>query len=165
MIYSNLLVRRQDRLLDETSAVALLANGEFGILSMICGGNEAYGIPINYVWNKQNTLYLHCAPEGKKLKCIDQNNTVSFCIVGRTNVISNKFTTEYESVILQGKASRNLNEDERRSALFLFLDKYSPEDKNVGTKYVENSFHRTEIIKLEIESWSGKCKSIPPMPQ
>ena len=30
--------------------------------------------------------------------------------------------------------------------------------KTIGRQYVEKSFHRTEIIRLDILSWSGKCK-------
>ena len=43
-------------------------------------------------------------------------------------------------------------------ALELLLDKYSPEDKKNGLKYMEKSFHRTHVLKLIIESVSGKCK-------
>ena len=45
-------------------------------------------------------------------------------------------------------------------ALELLLDKLSPEDKVVGMKYAEKSFHRTEIIRLDIDNWSGKCKRV-----
>ena len=47
-------------------------------------------------------------------------------------------------------------------ALELILDKYCPEDKVVGLKYAEKSFHRTEIIRIDIESASGKQKIIRP---
>jgi hypothetical protein len=45
-------------------------------------------------------------------------------------------------------------------ALELIIDKYSPGDKEVGLKYAQKSFDRTEIIRLDIEKWSGKCKKI-----
>ncbi len=124
-----------------------------------------YGIPINYVWDGTESIYLHCAPEGRKLQCIDKNNSVSFCVVGKTSVISEKFTTEYESIILQCQAHRNLDEDERLNALSLILDKYSPQDKIIGMKYAQKSFHRTEIIRLNIKRWSGKCKNIKHTPK
>ena len=62
MEYTNQDVRRQDRLLDEARAFEILKEGEFGILSMRTEeGDGAYGIPINYVWDRGNSIYIHCA--------------------------------------------------------------------------------------------------------
>lgn len=160
MKYITQHIRRQDRLLEEDNAVRLLRNGELGILSLLAEGNVPYGIPINFVWDGKSSIYIHCAPEGKKLQCLEICPQVSFCVVGKTKVISNKFTTGYESIVLQGKAYTGLSSEEKMQALTLLLDKYSPEDKVIGLKYVEKSFHRTEIIRIDIEEWSGKCKRV-----
>lgn len=85
MIYDNSGVRRQDRLLTEAEARGLLAAGEYGVLSM-CDGGEAYGIPVSYVWDGAESLYIHCAPEGRKLRCLEAAPQVSFCVTGRTHV-------------------------------------------------------------------------------
>ncbi|HOO84187.1 MAG TPA: pyridoxamine 5'-phosphate oxidase family protein [Prolixibacteraceae bacterium] len=160
MDYSNSEVRRQDRLLDQIAATQLLSQGEYGVLSMYCNEHGVYGVPLNYAWDGNSAIYVHCAQQGQKLKCIDNNNAVSFCVVGKTNVISEKFTTEYESIVLNCRATRTLNESERMNALVLIVEKYSPGDKEVGIKYAQKSFDRTEIIRLDIEKWSGKCKKI-----
>ncbi len=161
MEYTNEAVRRQDRLLDNERAYALLKEGEYGVLSMTDeAGKAAYGIPINYVWNGKDAIYLHCAPQGRKLRCIAAHPEVSFCIVGATHVVSNKFTTGYESIVLDCQARIGVEVEERKHALQLLLQKYSPNDTTVGLKYAEKSFHRTEIIKLEIRRFSGKCKRV-----
>ena len=67
MPYDNSAVRRQDRLLDEARARELLAGGRFGVLSLV-DGDGAYGIPVNYVWDGDDSLYVHCAPDGRKLR-------------------------------------------------------------------------------------------------
>ena len=77
MPYDNSAVRRQDRLLDEARARDLLAGGRFGVLSLV-DGDGAYGIPVNYVWDGDDSLYVHCAPDGRKLRCIDRRDRVSF---------------------------------------------------------------------------------------
>ena len=161
MNYTNERIRRQDRLLEEEKAIDLLKNGEYGVLSMQDEGNGAYGIPVNYVWNKENSIYIHCAPEGRKLHCIKRCDTVSFCVVGKTRIISNQFTTEYESIVLKCRACMGLNEEERMHALHLLIEKYSPEYKVIGARYALKSFHRTEVIRLDIEEVSGKCKHVP----
>lgn len=161
---TNTEVRRQDRLLDPDEAIQLLRSGEFGFLSMVeMNDNEyaGYGIPISYVWDGKESIYFHCAPEGHKMNCIEQNPNVSFCVVGRTNVIPDKFTTAYESIVIRGTVYTGLEPNERMQALRLLIDKYSPEHKDIGIKYSEKSFHRTAIIRLDISSISGKSKRIP----
>lgn len=111
MEYTNQDVRRQDRLLDEARAFEILKEGEFGILSMRTeNGDGAYGIPLNYVWDRGNSIYIHCAPVGRKLRCIDACPNVSFCVTGRSKVIPDKFTTGYESIVLQCTAHHSLHE-------------------------------------------------------
>ncbi len=160
MKYCNQKIRRQDRLLDNKLAIDLLKIGEYGVLSMKTENDGGYGIPINYVWNKNKSIYLHCAPEGFKLDIIAFCNEVSFCVVGKTKVASAKFTTAYESIILNCIAVRDLSANEKMKALELLIDKYSPDDKTIGMKYAEKSFSRTEIIRLDIVEWSGKTKRV-----
>lgn len=160
MNYNNQPIRRQDRLLSETEATALLKNGEYGFLSLVSENNSGYGIPLSYAF-EEDKIYFHCAPEGEKLRALAQNNRVSFCVVGTTKVISNKFTTAYQSVLAKGTLHTGLSDEEKMHALELILDKYSPNDKVIGLKYAEKSFHRTEIMRLDIQSVSGKCKPMP----
>ncbi len=160
MKYTNETVRRQDRLLDEKSAVEILRNGEYGFLAMQSENGGGYGLPISYVWNERNSIYLHCSPTGRKLRCIELCNKVTFSVVGKTKVIPEKFTTAYESIILECNASINLPKEEKMIALELLIDKYSPNDKEIGLVYAEKSYDRTEIIRLDVLNWSGKCKRI-----
>ncbi len=161
MNYIESEIRRQDRLLEYSNAIELLRNCEYGVLSMQAGDDGAYGIPVNYVWDDELSIYIHCAPEGRKLRCITSCDRVSFCVVGSTRVIPDKFTTEYESVVLACTAHTHLPEEERRRALSLLIGKYSPEYTETGLQYAEKSFHRTEVIRLDIVSASGKCKRVP----
>lgn len=159
MKYINETVRRQDRLLDEAKAISLLRNGEYGVLSMVTD-NGGYGIPVNFVWDKKNSIYIHCAPEGRKLKAIRENPNVSLCIIGKVHLLPNKFTTEYESAIFFGKAHVNLSNEEKMKALHLLIDKLSSDFKDIGAKYAEKSFHRVEIIRVDFEEFSGKQKKV-----
>lgn len=155
--YDNTHVRRQDRLLTKEEAVQLLATGEYGFLAMATIDQSSYGIPISYAW-EPGRIYFHCAPEGKKLRILEVNNRVSFCVVGRTKVIPNQFTTAYESVLVKGTVTLLLSDEEKMYGLELLLDKYSPGDKTVGLKYAEKSFPRTHVFRLDIETISGKTK-------
>ena len=86
--YDNATVRRRDRLLDPERAEELLRGGEYGFLAMVSDREEggAYGVPLSYVWDGAGALYIHCAPEGRKLRCVERSPRVTFCVVGRTRV-------------------------------------------------------------------------------
>lgn len=161
MKYVNETVRRQDRLLSEERALQLIRDSEYGVLSMVDADGGAYGLPLNYVWDGEHSLYIHCAPEGKKLRALEHNQDASFCIVGHTNLLSSRFTTEYESVVMKCHAVIVLDDDEKRHALRLLIDKLAPEYKEAGIKAAEKSFHRVGIIRLDIIEFSGKCKAVP----
>lgn len=154
-------IRRQDRLMDESRALELLENGEYGFLAL--GSNAAaglpggYGIPISYVYD-DGALWFHCAPEGEKLRRIASDASASFCVVGPTCVQQSKFTTLYGSVMVFGKIDVVQDDELRYAALALIVKKYSPEFVEIGAKYAEKSFHRTAILRLQIERISAKAK-------
>lgn len=153
--YSNESVRRQNRLMEQSDALRLLADGEYGVLSTVVDG-KAYGVPMSYVWDAQDSIYFHCAQQGEKMKCI--GGSVSFAVVGHTRVLSAQFSTEYESIIAKGVIVQVLSEVEKMRALELILDKYSPDDKTAGMEYARRAIEKTAILRLDIESMSGKIR-------
>jgi len=160
MRYVNETVRRQDRLMDEARAIELLSTSEYGVLSMVGKDGTAYGVPLNYVWDGKNSIFIHCAPVGHKLEALEKNPNVSFCIIGDVKLLPSKFTTEYESVVLKGVAHIHLSSEERMAALLKLVDKLSPDFKELGAKYSKMSFHRVNIIRVDFSEYSGKCKHV-----
>ena len=109
----------------------------------------------------KNSVYIHCAPVGRKLEALKVNNRVSLCIIGNVNLLPGKFTTEYESAIFFGTAHIQLSDDEKMEALHLLIDKLSPDFKEIGDMYAHKSFHRVEIIRIDLTEFSGKRKKVP----
>ena len=159
MKYVNDRVRRQDRLMDEERALELLRDGEYGVLSMVAD-NAGYGIPVNFVWDGDHSVYIHCAPSGRKLDAIEKNPNVSLCIIGNVHLIPRNFTTEYESAIFFGEARIHLSDEEKMHALHLLIDKLSADFKEIGDKYAHKSFHRVEIIRIDFTEFRGKRKKV-----
>ncbi|MCC8186060.1 MAG: pyridoxamine 5'-phosphate oxidase family protein [Bacteroides sp.] len=158
MRYHNDTIRRQNRLLDEASAICLLREGEYGFLAMQAEQGGGYGLPLHYVWNGKDSIYLHCAPEGRKLRCLDLCDRITFCIVGRTQLVPHQFSTEYESILLTGTARTILDTEEKMKALELIVDKYASRHKEKGMKYAASSVSGLTILRLDISEWSGKCR-------
>lgn len=156
-------VRRQDRTLkDETRVIELLSTSEYGFLNLGTSTNGyAYGIPISYAYDiSTNTLYFHSAIEGNKLEYIENNNKISFCVVGKTQPIGSKFTTLYESVIAFGIANLSLTDDEKRKALNLLVDKYSKGYEDKADKYIKGAWDRVFCFSLKIEHITAKAKQL-----
>lgn len=147
-------MRRIDRALPQEEIETLLNNGEYGFLSTV--GNNGYPciVPVSYVY-LENCIYFHCATEGQKLDNIRQNDKVSFSVVGDTKILAEKFSTNYKSVVIYGRAKEV--EDEYKSKLLMeLIKKYSNEFYEKGMKYVENAKDKTMLIKIDIDHITGK---------
>lgn len=158
MKYDNSHVRRQDRLLDEQSAVALLRSAEWGFLSMVSPEGGGYGVPINFVWDGGSRIYLHCGRVGRKLEALKLNPDVTFCVVDGVQVLPERLATAYESIILTCRATLEVDDDEKRHALTLMIKKLAPEYLEESLKYIEKSFRYVRVVRLDISSWSGKAR-------
>jgi nitroimidazol reductase NimA-like FMN-containing flavoprotein (pyridoxamine 5'-phosphate oxidase superfamily) len=152
----NKTMRRQDRSISLEESLRILQAGEYGILSLTCESGNPYGIPLDYALSDQYLVF-HCATAGRKLDCLQNEKLVSFCVVGKTEVLPSKFATRYESVILSGKVNE-LQADEKKSALVLLLEKYSSDHIEQGMKYINNQFNNTKVFRINIETISGKAR-------
>jgi len=149
-------MRRKDRETDSEQTIKLLKEGEYGVLATVDAEGQPYATPLSYVCTN-NLIYFHCATEGHKLNNLRANKRVSFCVVGKTDVIQEKFTTNYESSIAFGSASEIFG-DEKEKALLLLVKKYSPEFVKEGTDYIARAADKTGVIKIEIKQLTGKAR-------
>ena len=150
-------LRRQDRRLDDDAAMALLKRGEYGILSTSGKDNRPYGIPVNYVVMEDH-IFFHCATEGQKLENITANQGVSFCVVGRTELIPEKFSTRYESVVVSGQATIVDDPDLKTNVLEALVTKYAPDHLVAGQAYIETLMDKTAVVRISIDHLAGKAR-------
>lgn len=147
-------MRRQEYQLSTGITESILEKGEYGILSILGDSGYPYGVPLNYCY-AESKIYFHCAQEGAKLDYLRKENKVSFCVVGDTKIVSKRFSTAYESVIAFGKAEE-VSGHEKHEALMKLISKYSPLHIQEGDKYIDKWTHETVVIKINIESITGK---------
>ncbi len=147
-------MRRCERLMTEENTFKLLEKEKYGILSTIGSDGYPYGVPLNYVYC-DNAIYFHCAKnEGHKIENINNSKKISFTIVGKSDVNSEKFTTNYESVIIFGKISEIT--ENKEIYLEKLIDKFAPEFKEAGMKYINTGGHKAAVYKIDIEHITGK---------
>jgi hypothetical protein len=149
-------MRRKDREIKNNEVIQILANSDYGILSTVSQNGYPYGVPVNFVFIN-NSIYFHCATEGHKLANILNHSQVSFCVVGQTCILPDKFSTKYESVILFGIANE-VFEDEKNNALLEILKKYSSGYIEKGKEHIKNSNKAIRVIKISIEHCTGKAR-------
>ena len=151
-------IRRKDReLTDREEMLQILDSAEYGFLSLVDKEGVPYGIPVNFA-RQEDRLIFHCAPNGRKFECMRFQPCVSFCVVGRTNLLPAKFTTEYESVIVEGVADIIDDEQRKIEDLMILCRKLSPEHLEAAEKYIRKSLHRTGVFEIRIEAITGKAK-------
>ncbi|MDS0525402.1 pyridoxamine 5'-phosphate oxidase family protein [Clostridium sp. SHJSY1] len=149
-------MRRKDREIQIEEVKEILIKEQYGVLSTISKDEYPYGVPISYVY-LDNAIYFHSANEGHKLDNIFNNDKVSFCVVGKTCVLPDKFSTNYESVVIFGDANEVFDK-EKNKVLIEILKKYSPEHLEKGKVYIKNAGSKTKVIKININHISGKAR-------
>lgn len=149
-------MRRKDREISINDSREILTKACYGVLSTISENGYPYGVPVNYVFYN-GYIYFHSAKEGHKIDNIKNNSKVSFSIVGSEEVLSEQFTTNYESVIAFGEAEE-VYELEKGEALLEIIKKYSPEFIEKGEKYIEALESKTAVLKIDIKHLSGKSR-------
>lgn len=150
-------LRRGDRQMNDTEALALLQRGVYGIVSTSDGNDQPYGIPVNYVVMDAQ-IFFHCATQGHKIDNIMANSNVSFCVVGKVQVLPEKFATRYESVIVTGRATIVHDPVLKKNALRALIVKYAPDHISAGEAYIDKLFDQTAVVRILIDHLSGKAR-------
>jgi len=117
--------------------------------------NVPYVVPLVFGY-KDNCLYFHSAPEGKKINIIKQNDNVCFELeadlqLARAETACN-WDMKYYSVIGFGKAFLIDDTEEKRRALNIIMEHYSGNPH----EYPANKINKVAIIKVKIDSMTGK---------
>lgn len=147
-------MRRFKQQLTEKETIQILKKGKTGILGVIGDEGYPYTVPINYVY-ENNKIYIHCAKTGHKIDAIKNNNKVSFCVIEKDDVVKEKLTTYYKSVIVFGKARiLETNSEIFRAAQSLGF-KYS-DDKEHVQKEIKQELKALACVEIVIEHMTGK---------
>lgn len=172
-------MRRKDREMDLEFGYDLIDKASYGVLSIMDEKDEAYGVPLSLV-RKEDILYFHSAKEGKKVDIFEKKTNVWVTFVGQTNIpenyskeeleeiskdeskvrllLSNVFTTEFESAMVKGKIDLVKDKDEKIEALNLICKKYTPDKMKYAINAINSSFEKVNIYRIQIKELSSKRK-------
>ncbi len=146
--------RRANQGISEDVSKNILEKGITGVLGVIGDEGYPYTVPLNYVYH-EGKIYFHSATEGHKLDAIRENDKVSFTVIERDDVVSERLTTLYRSVIIFGRARILETEKEINRAAEILGLKYN-DDIDYLKESIESWKGKLSCVEIEIEHISGK---------
>ncbi len=148
-------MRRKDKEISDIAVIDDILSKATVCRLGLCDGGWPYVVPLCFGY-EDNALYFHCAMEGKKLEMLRKNENVCFEVDIERELIKGEAACEwgmkYKSVIGFGKAVFVEDAESKRKALDIIMQNYS----EGAFEYSEEAVKKTVVIKVEIESMTGK---------
>lgn len=148
-------MRRKNQLLPQHEAEAILLENTAGTLALLGDGGYPYALPMSYVY-AGGKIYFHCASEGHKLDAVRQYEKCSFCVIAKDEVVAEKLTTFFRSVIAFGRIRVLENIDEIRTAMTVLGAKYAPAHPQKIQQEIDDSMHHLCVMEMTIDHMTGK---------
>lgn len=161
-------VRRRDKAVSDDAWIqAFLRSGAWGVLATVSDGQPFLNTNL-YVYDEAaHAIYLHTARVGRTRGNLERDGRVCFSVAEMGRVLPDRvaleFSLEYAGVTVFGRGAVVEDDDEKRRALQLLLDKYAPHLKPERDYRPANQaeLDRTSVFRIEIERWSGKRNEKP----
>ena len=148
-------IRRKKQMLPEETAVEMLQRNTSGTLALLGDDDYPYAVPLSFIY-LNGKLYFHSAKNGHKIDAVRNYEKASFCVIDRDQIVPEKFTTHYRSVIPFGKVRLIDEVEDMRSIATALAMKYSgdfaEQIPNEFKAYVNNLV----IIEMTIEHMTAK---------
>lgn len=146
-------MRRRAQALTDAQCEEILSRGSSGVLALAGDDGYPYAVPLSYVYTDGKIIF-HCALVGHKIDAVQRSEKCSFCVIDRDDVIPEKLTTAYMSVIVFGEI-RILEGDEKRRALEALAEKYNPSGPE-NSREIDSEWNATCVMELTPAHISGK---------
>lgn len=147
-------MRRFKQMLDRGECEKILAEATNGVLSLVDADGEPYGVPLSFAYDGENHIYFHSATTGHKLDCLRHDSRCTFTVVAMDEIIPEKFTTCFRSVIVAGRGYIVDSPAELLKGLVLLGEKYSPGIDSDAE--IAKSLGHVAVMRLDIDRMSGK---------
>ena len=148
-------MRRKDKAIGEFAEIEQIVRKSLVCRLALAEEGQPYIVPLSFGF-KNSTLYFPSAPEGRKIEMLRKNSKVCFEFDLDHEVVADeeacKWGMKYRSVIGFGKASIVEDIHEKKQGLNAIMEHYS----GCIYDYPEAAINNTLVIKVEIESMTGK---------
>ncbi len=155
-------MRRTQQALGEKEISRILETASNATLALAPQDDDdfPYAVPISFAFDKAaQSIYFHCAWEGRKVDAAAHNPRASLCVVAQDEVVPDLFATSYRSVVVFGELHLVEDESERLDAFRALGRKYAKGLKEQLERKIEKSAARALIYRLDIQQATGKMAS------
>lgn len=127
-------------------------------VSMVDTDGKPYVLPFNFGY-KDGKLYIHCAPEGKKIDIWKNNPSV--CVAFSTNYemriqnekVACSYSMKYRSVLIHGKVVAINDFDDKINVLNIVMQKYSGKS---DFAYSKPAVENVKVFEIKIDRVEGR---------
>ena len=148
-------MRRHTQQLSREETIQILENNTSGVLALAGDDGYPYAVPMSYVYTN-GKLFFHSALSGHKVDAVKRCEKASFCVIDEDEVLPERYTTAFRSVIAFGKVRLLEDDTEKRAALETLSQKYRPGHEAEQEKEIESGFSRLCMIEFAVEHITGK---------
>lgn len=149
-------MRRNVQQLSQEESEAVLLRGTAGVLALAGDKAFPYAVPISYVYDGEH-IYFHSATEGHKIDAIERNPNASFAVIDQDEVIPEKYTTAFRSVIVFGSIRIIEDDAEKRAAVRKLALKYAPDNtEQQHAAEIDGAWSRFCMLEMSIAHMTGK---------
>ena len=152
--------RKGERATDE-QARRIVEESDYGFLATVGNDGLPYGVPVSHVLRGQS-VYFHCAVEGRKLDNIGENPAVCLTCISHAEPLPEKFSVRYACAVVEGRAVLVEDEAEVFEALMLIGRRYTQHEEEAMQAYIRAHLPRTRVCRINIETLTGKLHGGPP---
>jgi len=144
-------------IMDELNSIALLLRASEGRLAT-CENEQPYITPVNFVYDDYS-IFIHTGFKGRKLDNIKCNPNVCFEVSEPGKIIpaekACKFSFNYVSVLVFGKAFTVDNAEEKLAAINLLMVKYAS-DATSFEDLTSRDVSGVNVVQIKISEITGK---------
>jgi hypothetical protein len=127
-------------------------------VAMVDTENKPYVLPFNFGY-RDGIIYLHSAPEGKKIDIL--NNNAQVCVAFSTDYllryqneeVACSWSMKYRSVLAYGTVEFITGLEEKTDALNIIMKKYAEKEFTFSKPALEN----VKVYRIDVKKFEGRA--------
>ena len=156
----NTAMRRKDREITDRNEIMNMLGTMDTVRIALNDPEGAYIVPLSFGYEERNgnlCLYMHSAPEGRKIDMIRASSAAGFELDRAEGLVEGdracEYSMKYSSIIGRGRITLIEDMEEKLHGMLKIMEHYSGKyDWDIPQRAIEN----TVIIKLEVIDISAK---------
>ena len=94
--------------------------------------------------------------KGHKLDALRREEKCSFCVIGQDEIVPERYTTRYRSVIAFGTAKILEDPTQKRAAIEALATRFNPHDPAGREQEIRDSWDHLCLVEMTIVHMTGK---------